>query len=111
MSIGSPSTISLFSTKFTLTTSKALACLGACHHGKVSKIESSCQGGLSCLARRLLQMIILNDFGHLFSVIYSSLHCLVAEQDKVLVGELNEWVANPLGPGQTSALQIKARSA
>ena len=37
--------------------------------------------------------------------------CLVAEPDKVLVGELNEWVANPLGPGQTSALQIKTRSA
>ena len=37
--------------------------------------------------------------------------CLVAEADKVLVGELNEWVANPLGPGQTSALQIKTRSA
>ena len=36
---------------------------------------------------------------------------LVAEPDKVLVGELNEWVANPLGPGQTSALQIKTRSA
>ena len=35
----------------------------------------------------------------------------VAEPDKVLVGELNEWVANPLGPGQTSALQIKIRSA
>ena len=37
--------------------------------------------------------------------------CLVAEPDKVLVGELNEWVANPLGPGQTSTLQIKTRSA
>ena len=37
--------------------------------------------------------------------------CLVAEPDKVLVGELNQWVANPLGPGQTSALQIKSRSA
>ena len=37
--------------------------------------------------------------------------CLVAEPDKVLVGELNEWVANPLGPGQTSAQQIKTRSA
>ena len=37
--------------------------------------------------------------------------CLVAEPDKVLVGELNKWVANPLGPGQTSALQIKTRSA
>ena len=36
---------------------------------------------------------------------------LVAEPEKVLVGELNEWVADPLGPGQTSALQIKARSA
>ena len=23
----------------------------------------------------------------------------------------NKWVANPLGPGQTSALQIKTRSA
>ena len=33
--------------------------------------------------------------------------CLVAELDKVLVRELNDWVANPLGPGQTSALQIK----
>ena len=31
---------------------------------------------------------------------------LVAESDKVLVGELNKWVANPLGPGQTIALQI-----
>ena len=30
--------------------------------------------------------------------------CSVAELDKVLVGELNEWVANPLGPAQTSAL-------
>ena len=37
--------------------------------------------------------------------------CLVAEPDKVLVGELKEWVANPLGPGQTRALQIKTRSA
>ena len=37
--------------------------------------------------------------------------CTVAEPDKVLVGELNKWVANPLGPGQTSALQIKTRSA
>ena len=37
--------------------------------------------------------------------------CLVAEPDKVLVRELNEWVANPLSPGQTSALQIKTRSA
>ena len=36
---------------------------------------------------------------------------LVAELDKVLVGKLNEWVANPLGPGQTSALQIKTRFA
>ena len=36
---------------------------------------------------------------------------LVAEPDKELVGELNKWVANPLGPGQTSALQIKTRSA
>ena len=33
--------------------------------------------------------------------------CLVAELDNVLVGELNEWVSNPLGPGQTSALEIK----
>ena len=31
--------------------------------------------------------------------------CLVAEPAKVLVGELNKWVANPLGPGQTSAQQ------
>ena len=38
-------------------------------------------------------------------------HYLVAEPDKVLVRELNEWVANPLGQGQTSALQIKTRSA
>ena len=30
---------------------------------------------------------------------------------KYLVGRTNEWVANPLGPGQTSALQIKTRSA
>ena len=37
--------------------------------------------------------------------------CFVAEPDKVLVGELNEVVANPLGPGQTSELQIKTRSA
>ena len=37
--------------------------------------------------------------------------CVVAEPDKVLVGEINEWVANPIGPGQTSALQIKTRSA
>ena len=36
---------------------------------------------------------------------------LVAEPDKVPVGELNKWVANPIGPGQTSALQIKTRSA
>ena len=34
-------------------------------------------------------------------------NCLVAEPDKVLVGELKEWVANPLGPGQTSALQMQ----
>ena len=27
--------------------------------------------------------------------------CLVAEPDKELVGELKEWVAYPLGPGQT----------
>ena len=33
-------------------------------------------------------------------------YCLVAEPDKVLVGELKEWVANPLGPDQ-----IKTRSA
>ena len=32
---------------------------------------------------------------------------MVAEPDKVLVGERNEWVANPLGPGQTSALQVE----
>ena len=32
---------------------------------------------------------------------------MVAEPDKVLVGEVNEWVANPLGPGQTSALLIR----
>ena len=30
---------------------------------------------------------------------------------KYLVGRTNEWVANPIGPGQTSALQIKTRSA
>ena len=35
----------------------------------------------------------------------------VAELDKVLVEELNEWVTNPLGPDQTSALQIKTTSA
>ena len=29
--------------------------------------------------------------------------CLVAEPDKVLVGELNVWVANLLGPSQTIA--------
>ena len=53
-----------------------------------------------------------------YSILYSHLmynkvptDCLVAEPDKVLVGELNEWVANPLGPGRTSALQIKTRSA
>ena len=39
------------------------------------------------------------------------LQCLVAEPDKVLVRELNEWVTNPLGPGQTSAQQIQTRSA
>ena len=32
-------------------------------------------------------------------------------QTKYLVGRTYEWVANPLGPGQTSALQIKTRSA
>ena len=37
--------------------------------------------------------------------------CLIAEPDKVLVRELNEWVASPLGPGQTSALPMKTRSA
>ena len=31
--------------------------------------------------------------------------------DEVLGKRTNEWVANPLGPGQTSALQIKTRSA
>ena len=30
---------------------------------------------------------------------------------KVLGKKSNEWVANPLGLGQTSALQIKTRSA
>ena len=30
---------------------------------------------------------------------------------KYWVGRTNEWVANPLGPGQTSELQIKTRSA
>ena len=30
---------------------------------------------------------------------------------KYLVGRTNEWVANPLGLWQTSALQIKTRSA
>ena len=35
----------------------------------------------------------------------------VAEPEKVLVGELNKWGANPLGPGQTSTIQIKTRSA
>ena len=29
---------------------------------------------------------------------------------KYLFGSSNEWVANSLGPGQTSALQIKTRS-
>ena len=29
---------------------------------------------------------------------------------EVLGWKSNEWVANPLGPGQTSALQIKTRS-
>ena len=37
----------------------------------------------------------------------SVIHVWVAEPGKVLVGELNEWVAN----GQTSALQIKTRTA
>ena len=27
-------------------------------------------------------------------------YCVVAEPNKVLVGEQNEWVANPLGPDQ-----------
>ena len=36
---------------------------------------------------------------------------MVAESDKVLVGEINKWVATPLGLGQISALQIKTRSA
>ena len=44
-------------------------------------------------------------------VVNKGKQCLVAEPDKVLVGELNKWVANTLGPGQTSALQIKTRSA
>ena len=39
------------------------------------------------------------------------LAALITEPDKVLVGELNEWVADPLGTGQTSALQMKTRSA
>ena len=30
---------------------------------------------------------------------------------EVLGERSNEWVANPLGPGQKSALQIKTRSA
>ena len=30
---------------------------------------------------------------------------------KYLVGRTNEWVANPLGPGQTSVLRIKTRPA
>ena len=37
--------------------------------------------------------------------------CLVARPDKVLSWRTIEWVANPLGPGQTSAIQIKTRSA
>ena len=32
---------------------------------------------------------------------FPTVKCLVAEPDKELVGELKEWVANPLGPGQT----------
>ena len=36
--------------------------------------------------------------------------CLVPRPDEVLGWITNEWVANPLGPGQTSALQIKTRS-
>ena len=35
----------------------------------------------------------------------------VAEPDKVLGWRTNEWAANQPGPGQTSALQIKTRSA
>ena len=34
-----------------------------------------------------------------------------AMPDEVLSWRTNEWVANPLGPEQTSALQIKTRSA
>ena len=36
---------------------------------------------------------------------------LVARPDEVLGWRTNEWVPNPLGQGQTSALQIKTGSA
>ena len=37
--------------------------------------------------------------------------CLIPRPDKVLGWRTNEWVANQLGLGQTSALQKKTRSA
>ena len=40
-----------------------------------------------------------------------AIHCLVPRPDEVLGWRTNEWIANPLGPEQTSALQIKTRSA
>ena len=54
---------------------------------------------------------MLNKVSFYLPMVFLKFICLVAEPDKVLVGELNEWVANPLGPGQTSTLQIKTRSA
>ena len=47
----------------------------------------------------------------LFHSVIDQIIVWAAGPDKVQVGELNEWVANPLGGGQTSALQIKTRSA
>ena len=37
-------------------------------------------------------------------------HVWFLGRTKYLVGRTNQWVANPPGPGQTSALQIKVRS-
>ena len=37
--------------------------------------------------------------------------CCLVPRTKYLVGRTNEWVANPLSLRQTSALQIKTRSA
>ena len=59
----------------------------------------------------VLNSLFLPELSLALLMFLTLLVCLVAEPDKVLVGELNKWVANPLGPGQTSALQIKTRSA